>query len=227
MVKKCFKIVNKYVKNHKKMFTFSMIIFLLFIMLFSFLKVSINPIIVNTIEIKSKSIATRAINNAIGEVVSNQVVYNELIKINTDEYGNINLIQANALQINKLSKELALATESKIESFGNQGINIPLGTFTGIPILVGTGPNINLKVTPIGAVACTFSSKFEMAGINQTNHKIYLKIVSTIGIIIPLISAKFTQEQEVLISESIIVGAVPEVYLYSDNLDNLLNFVPF
>jgi len=91
---------------------------------------------------------------------------------------------------------------------------------------VGRGPNIKLKVSPIGAVSCTFSSKFENAGINQTNHKIYLTITSNIGIIMPLLSVKYQQQQQVLISESIIVGLVPEVYLYSDNLDNLLNFVP-
>ena len=70
-------------------------------------------------------------------------------------------------------------------------------------------------------------SQFESAGINQTNHKIYLTISSTVSTVIPLITSRVNAEQEVLISESIIIGKVPEVYLYSDQLDTLLNFVPY
>lgn len=218
---KCFILINK-----KKIYGLAIFSFIILSFLLT-LRISVNPIIVETIEIKSKSIATKAINSAIADVVMNSIVYEDLINIVTDELGNITMIQANALEINNLSKDLAQTTEKKIEEYGQGGVLIPLGSFTGIPILVGRGPKIKLKVTPIGAVSCTFSSKFEHAGINQTNHKIYLKVVSNIGIIMPLISVKYQQEQQVLISESIIVGQVPEVYLYSDNLDNLLNFVPY
>ncbi len=218
--------VKTLVKNNKKKFVALLVSVILILLFFLFLKLSINPIIVQTIEIKSKSIATRAMNSAIADVVAQSFVYEDLINIISDDAGNIRLIQANSLEINNLSKDLAQTTEKKISQFGNEGVSIPIGSFTGIPVLVGTGPSIRLKVEPIGAVSCTFSSKFENAGINQTNHKIYLKVISTIGIVMPLLSVKYQQEQQVLISESIIVGQVPEVYLYSDNLDNLLNFVP-
>lgn len=214
-------------KKHKKKVYAVSIIGIIFFMFFVFLKISINPIIIDTIEVKSKSIATRAMNSAIADVVMNSIVYDDLINIVTDEIGNISMIQANALEINNLSKDLAQTTEKKIDEYGTNGVFIPLGSFTGIPILVGRGPSVKIKVSPVGAVSCMFSSKFEHAGINQTNHKIYLKVVANIGIVMPLVSVKYQQEQQVLISESIIVGQVPEVYLYSDNLDNLLNFVPY
>ena len=115
----------------------------------------------------------------------------------------------------------------KIEEYGKSGVSIPLGSFTGIPLFVGRGPKIKLKVNPIGAVNCSFLSQFETAGINQTNHKIYLKISADVGVVLPLLSTKYNTTRQVLISESIIVGEVQEVYLYSDTLDTLLNFVPY
>ena len=82
-------------------------------------------------------------------------------------------------------------------------------------------------MTPIGSVVCRFISNFETAGINQTVHKIYVNIKASVGVVMPLSSRNFSAEQQVLISESVIVGQVPEVYLYSDTLDTLLNFVPY
>lgn len=219
-------VIKKFVEKNKKKITWTSLILAIVFLLYSFLKISINPIISQTIEIKSRSLATRAMNSAIAEVVSKSIIYDDIVKIVSDENGNISLIQANALEVNGLSRRLAQATEIKIEEYGRNGVSIPLGSFTGIPVFVGLGPQVRLRVNPIGAVNCTFSSKFENAGINQTNHKIYLTVNSTIGIIMPLLSIKQLQSQQVLLCESIIVGNVPEVYLYSDNLDNLLNFVP-
>ncbi len=217
---------NFALKNKKKFYAI-LSIAVIFIFIFLFFDFGVNPVIMDTIEINSKAIATRAMNSAIADIVESSVVYENLINIVSDDTGHIKLIRANNFEINKLSSSLAQKTEEKILDIGSTGIYIPLGTFTGIPIFVGRGPQIKVKATPIGAVTCLFSSKFENAGINQTNHKIYVKINSNIGVVMPLLSVKFQQQQEVLISESIIVGQVPEVYLYSDNLDNLLNFVPF
>jgi sporulation protein YunB len=157
----------------------------------------------------------------------NSIVYDDLVNIISDEFGNISMIQANSLEINNLSKDLAQTCEVRIEEYGGHGVMIPLGTFTGVPLLVGRGPRVKVKMTPIGSVVCKFISHFESAGINQTIHKIYVNIKATVGVVMPLSSRSFTAEQQVLISESVIVGQVPEVYLYSDTLDTLLNFVPY
>ncbi len=220
------KIKNKLIKNKKLILTIS-ILLLIFFVFYLFFGVIINPVLVNTIELKAKAIATRAVNSSISDVVMNSIVYDDLINIVTDELGNISMIQANSLEINNLSKDLAQTTENKIEEYGKNGVSIALGSFTGIPFFVGLGPSIKLNVTPIGSVFSTFSSEFETAGVNQTIHRIYLNINANVGVVLPLYTKRFTTSQNVLIAESIIVGSVPEVYLYSDSLDTLLNFVPY
>ncbi len=188
--------------------------------------ITVNPVILNTVEVKSDAIVSKAINSAIADVVMNSIIYDDLIEIVYDNDGNVSLIYANALEINNLSRDLAQTTERRIEQYGSGGIQVPLGNFSGIPMMVGRGPIVNIFIKPIGSVLCSFLSQFESAGINQTNHKIYLNIKAEVGVVLPLLNYKFSTEQQVLISESIIVGKVPQTYLYYDKLDPLLNLVP-
>lgn len=220
------KIKTKLKKNKKTIITISVMVFV-FMAFYLLFGLVVNPVLVNTIELRAKAIATRAMNSSISDVIMNSIVYDDLINIVTDEIGNISMIQANSLEINNLSKDLNQTTENKIEEYGKNGVSIALGSFTGIPFLVGLGPKIKLNVSPIGSVFSTFSSEFETAGVNQTIHRIYLNVNANVGVVLPLYTKRFTATQNVLIAESIIVGSVPEVYLYSDQLDTLLNFVPY
>ena len=226
-MKACTKGNKKQRKKLRKRNKVILILFLLFVVVMAVFALFVNPVLINTIELKSKAVSTSAINEAINIVVRDNVRYENLITITTDDLGNISMIQANAIEANNISRKLAQTTEKLIDDYGDLGVGIPLGSFSGIPILAGTGPDIKLKITPIGAVMCKFVSEFEQAGINQTIHRIYININANVGIVMPLYTKRFTSTQQVLISESIIVGSVPEVYLYSDSLSTLLNFVPY
>ncbi|MGN0960826.1 MAG: sporulation protein YunB [Christensenellales bacterium] len=223
---KLLKLAQKFKLTKKRLVSIFVVILIsiIIMLIFSFM---VNPVIMDTVEIKSMALATRAMNSSIADVVMNSIVYDDLVNIISDDFGNITMIQANSLEINNLSKDLAQTCEERIGEYGNNGVTIPLGTFTGIPLLVGRGPRVKVKMTPIGSVICKFVSHFESAGINQTIHKIYVNITATVSVVMPLSSRSFQAVQQVLISESVIVGQVPEVYLQSDTLDTLLNFVPY
>lgn len=186
----------------------------------------VNPIIINTIELKSKSMTTQAINSAIADVLDGTITYNDLVNIVTNEIGDVELIQANTLKVNMLSKDIARSTETKLDTFGQSGIKIPLGTFTGMTFLVGKGPSLTLSTMPIGAVTCAFESMFESAGINQTAHRIYLNVTADVGVVLPFTTRKLRTSQAVMVSENIIIGKIPDVYLETSVLDRQLNFVP-
>lgn len=227
MKKVTIKNISSKIKISKKRLMLALcwiVVGIVLLLVFSFM---INPVIMDTVEIKSRALATRAMNSSVADVVMNSIVYDDLVNVISDEFGNISMIQANSLEINNLTKDLAQACEERITEYGKVGVTIPVGTFTGVPLLVGRGPSVNVKMTPIGSVVCRFMSHFESAGINQTIHKIYVNIQANVSVVMPLSSRRFEAVQQVLISESVIVGQVPEVYLYSDTLDTLLNFVPY
>ena len=55
-------------------------------------------------------------------------------------------------------------------------------------------------------------------GINQTLHRIYLDVNTKTSILTPFNVIRNNYESRVLLTESIIVGKVPETYYYYDNL---------
>ncbi len=186
----------------------------------------INPIIVSIGEAKVKSLATKAINTAVTEVLCDGYNYDDIIEIKSDEQGNITYIRAHSLTVNKLTRDLVATSQSKLDIIGEQGIGIPMGTLLGIPIFMGKGPEIRIKLFPIGAISCSFRSEFSQAGINQTNHKIYVNVNSNVSVILPVSARNVQNTSQFLICESIIVGKVPEVYLNSNNLDEMMNLIP-
>lgn len=168
----------------------------------------------------------KAVNDAIAEVVSDANVYESLCNVITDEQGNVSMISANALRINNLTKELIKVSQQKLEDLSYSMVHIPLGNFTGIPLFSGMGPDINIRVVPMGSMSCNFVSEFSQAGINQTNHKIFVNFSSYVNVVMPLESRTVTTSSQILICECIIVGKVPQVYLNSTGKNDLLNLVP-
>lgn len=186
----------------------------------------VNPLIINSSEVKVKSLTIKAVNSAISDVIAESVIYNDLVSIVTDDDGKIVMINANSILINKLTKELVKATQEKLKDASNEDLKIPVGNFTGISILLGVGPNVKIHLMPIGAVRCDFESKFETSGINQTHHRIYVNIEASVNMILPIKRISVTSVSQVLITESIIVGEVPNTYLYSNSMQDMLDLIP-
>ncbi len=215
-------------KRHKKravLYFFVSLLVVLVIVIFYITRI-VNPIILSIGEAKVKSLATKAINMAVTEVLSEGYTYDDIIDIKFNNNGDISYIQARSLIVNKLSRDLVSTSQSKLDIIGEQGISIPLGSLLGVPLFMGMGPELRLKLFPIGAISCEFKSLFSQAGINQTNHRIYVNIKSNVTVVLPISSRQVNTTTQLLICESVIVGKVPDTYLHSDSLDEMMNLIP-
>lgn len=181
-----------------------------------FFQINVTNVLISISEASMRSITTVAVNDAIYYTLSDQIRYDDLVTIERDENGMIRSIASNPFQINRIARDTAYISQQNLKSMSESGIEVPLGAFTGVEAWAGFGPKVNLKIIPISNVECRFVSKFEEAGINQTKHSIYLKIVADISIILPSKTRNFASLTEVLIAESVIVGAVPDTYLQAD-----------
>ena len=194
------------------------VIFLVIVVVCIYTLNSVSPTIVAFSEAKIKSLTTAAVNSAIFEVMLEPISYGDLVSIEKNADGEITLIAANSMIINKLARDMAQSTETYIEKMGEQDVKIPIGTLSGSPLLAGKGFKVTLRVLPLGSVKCQFVSEFETAGINQTRHKIYLDVVATISIVLPTSQSIVKTNTPVLVSESIIVGKVPDTYLSAGSI---------
>ena len=194
------------------------VIFLVIVVVCIYTLNSVSPTIVAFSEAKIKSLTTAAVNSAIFEVMLEPISYGTLVSIEKNADGEITLIAANSMIINKLARDMAQSTETYIEKMGEQDVKIPIGTLSGSPLLAGKGFKVTIRVLPLGSVKCQFVSEFETAGINQTRHKIYLDVVATISIVLPTSQSIVKTNTPVLVSESIIVGKVPDTYLSAGSI---------
>lgn len=205
---------------------FISIIFIIILFIILYLNYIVNPVIIEYSIAKTRSLSQKAVEEAVYQTINQGFIYDDLINITHDENGDVMYISTNSLQINLLARDLAKNAQKQLETMGNTGIDIPLGTFTGMPIFVGRGPEINIKLLPIGSISCKFSSEFLDAGINQTNHKIYLTVTTNVSIILPTANETVQTTSQLMIAESIIVGKIPDTYLNSSSIDDMLNLVP-
>ena len=132
-----------------------------------------------------------------------------MIIIEKDNEGNITLLRADTVKLNYLASKLILASNKKIDELEEVGMNIPLGYLTKNLVFYNLGPKINIKMNQIGNITSSYESVFESAGINQTRHKIYLNINMQMKMIVPLNSKSVDIVCQIPISETIIVGKIP------------------
>ncbi|MGE5577342.1 MAG: sporulation protein YunB [Syntrophothermus sp.] len=176
----------------------------------------LKPTLLQIAEARARVIATRAINGAINEKMVRSMRYEDLYSIKTDARGKIVFMQPNTGEINRLASETTIQVQEALKSIADERIRIPLGQVLGSQLFASFGPWIQVKIVPIGTVETFVRDKYEQAGINQTRHKLYMEVQGTIKIVVPLITANVVVRTEVPITEGVIVGEVPQVYLGID-----------
>ena len=183
------------------------------------------PLIIKSAEAQVKVYADKAVLSAISEAMNRNITYDDLIHIVTDSSGKISMIQANSIEINTLSKLIGNKAITNLNSESNLPVMVCLGAFSGIPALSGIGPKIPFSISPYGDATCFFESKFNQAGINQTQHKIYLNVACRVSVVLPFKKIVVNSSSDVLICESVILGDIPDTYLNSSSLTDMLTLV--
>lgn len=172
------------------------------------------------------SMAVETLNRAVKLVTENGVEYEELMDAQLDDQGRVTMLRADAMRMNALAAQTALMAEQELNNTENQFVNIPLGAALGIRSLSGFGPRMSMQILPIGAVHASFDTEFESAGINQTRHRIFLKLRATVSLIIPTGSQIVEVESIMPIAESIIVGGVPDSFVDVNDQKDILDLTP-
>ena len=169
---------------------------------------------------KAKYIMSDFINSSVVEDMENSGdIYSQITKVERNEKNEISSIYTDMKKINFLKSHIASLIQNKIANFKEKTFWISLGTLSGFEILNGKGPKVPMKISIAGNVFTNFNNKFSNAGINQTIHQIYVNIHTKICITIPGSTCTSESDDEILVSETVIVGKVPRVYSCSGNLD--------
>lgn len=185
-----------------------------------FLHFKFRPVIKAISVSKAKVISTEAVNEAIlQELSENKEAYNQIVKLEKLENGELTAILSDMEKVNKLKSRVGMIIQNKFLSLKDRKITVALGTLSGIEMFNGLGPGVPMKISVSGNVSTDFKTSFSGAGINQTIYQIYLYIRTRICVMVPGCSCCEDFESSFLVSEIVVLGNVPKVYSSQGNLN--------
>lgn len=162
---------------------------------------------------QAKLLAVTTINRAVDEeMAAHPVSYEQLVHITRGGDGAVTSLELDPAAMNDASSRLTLASNAALSQLELQKVRIPIGTVLGWQLLAGRGPGVTFYIQPASYVESSFVSTFEAAGINQTEHRVVLRLFVEVETFVGGFHVRQPVESDVVLAQTVIVGAVPDFY---------------
>ena len=154
------------------------------------------------------------INDAVAlQIAEGNIQYDRIVYFEKDVSGRITALKTNIGEVNKLKTDILNIINDQILETDHTQMGIPLGSLFLPELFSGKGPQIPVKILAIRNSDADFQSSFTHAGINQTLHQVRMRVLIDVTVLVLGETLAFTVETDVVIAETIIVGAVPDTFL--------------
>ena len=180
---------------------------------------AISPIVKARAVELSRSHATRVINTAVREVME-EGDYPELVEIKRDSEGNVLSLSANTTAINNLKSRVSLRILELLSREENLELKVPIGNLTGMYLMTGRGFSVSVRLIPADSVVTTVESSFSEEGINQSWHRITMRVTLRVGVIVLGEHISVDVCDSIVVADSVIVGKVPDAYTEIERADS-------
>lgn len=163
--------------------------------------------------VRARQIAIESIHGTIKSQIVPELEYGELVELRLTADGKVAYLQSKTGGINRISTMATLTVQQCLKKLHSETVRIPLGQIFGLKTLASYGPLLPVKITPVGVVESSVKDRFDSVGINQIRHKIFVRIKTTIKMVVPLVREEIIINTDVPLTETIIMGEVPNLYL--------------
>ena len=165
-------------------------------------------------ETQVKNATSDLTNDAIAKQIADGVVqYDRIVYFEKDLDGRITALKTNIGEVNRLKTDILNILNDEILALYNSDIGIPMGSLFLPELLSGKGPAIPVHILSIRNSDASFKSSFSQAGINQTLHQLTMDVSVDVAVLVLGQTGSFTITSEVVVAETVIVGAVPNTFL--------------
>ena len=188
-----------------------------------------NPVIMRYAVSVAETIMLDSANEAVIKILNeNEISYDDIVKLTTNDDGYVTSLEIDIYQINNLKSRISNKTSSIIEEKEYYDVGIPIGTFLGNTYTAGIGPKLNFKMQLTTTAVVDFGHKFESAGINQVLHMVMINIDIEGSLIISGYSKTITASTSAVAAQTVIVGKTPDAFTNvieseQDNTGGLIN----
>ena len=189
-------------------------VFLILATLFVLLDIPIRPVVRENAKYIVKNEVTLMINECVAYYLQeNNIAYTDLITLSLNDKKEVTAVGTNTIAVNKLKTEITNAIANELKDSRGEKIRVSLGNLFDSYVLDYIGIEFQVKLTDYGFIETDILSSFKSSGINQTIHRINLKIKVEINVNIGTLYQTETVETEILLAETVLLGNVPEMYI--------------
>ncbi len=165
-------------------------------------------------ETQVKNTTSDLTNDAIAkQIAAGDILYDRIVYFEKDLDGKITALKTNMSEVNRLKTDILNIINDEILALDTWDIGIPLGSLFLPEFFSGKGPAIPVHILSIRNSDAVFESRFTQAGINQTLHKVIMEVSVDVAVLVLGETTSFTMNSEVVVAETVIVGAVPDTFL--------------
>lgn len=167
-------------------------------------------------EVQIRNSTSDLTNDAIARQIANgNIAYDRIVYFEKDLDGRITALKTNIGEVNRLKTDILNIINDEILALDSSDLGIPLGSLFLPEFISGKGPEIPVHIIAIRNSDATFVSHFSEAGINQTLHQVTMVVSVDVAVLVLGKTDTFTMTSEVVVAETVIVGAVPDTFLQS------------
>lgn len=191
------------------------IIFCIFglIALIVIINFSVNPIVMDMAAQQGSASVLSSLNSAVDKTFEEQNIgYSDIVKLNYSQTGFVTSAEYDYVLINKLKLSISQNVADELIKLKKSRIKIPFGSIFGNSVLSGRGPNLRIYISQSSVPDISLISSFESVGINTVKHEIIMRITVDSKLFLPPQSYDFSNVQDYVIAQTLIVGNIPNGY---------------
>ena len=200
----------------RKVFRITLFLLILSVVLFFALRSRYRDVISELAETQVRNTTSDLTNDAIAkQIAAGNIAYDRIVYFEKNLDGRITALKTNIGEVNRLKTDILNIINDEILALDTSDIGIPLGSLFFPEFFSGKGPAIPVHILSIRNSDANFTSHFSQAGINQVLHQLTMEVSIDVAVLVLGQSNSFTVTSEVVVAETVIVGDVPDTYLYT------------
>ena len=159
--------------------------------------------------------AITSINNIIQNSMysASKNIKSEDFILRSDNNGRLEYLSVNYIIVNNICAETASTVSQNLNNLTTSKIRLPLGVFTGLPILSHFGPSTTIRLQPIGDATADYETSMTQAGVNQVNFQVWINVHTTVSIVNPLWSKDLEITRKLTLVNTVFNGEIPKTYI--------------
>ena len=93
------------------------------------------PLVFSLAEARSASMASQVLYGALAEAMEDGVTYDDLMSVHMDDRGQVALLSANTMAMNRLADRAGQAALKRLGDMSSERVSVPLGAALGLTLL--------------------------------------------------------------------------------------------